>query len=322
MKIEDYLEQVFSEKHTIQEFSQADRLPIFLRNEYLFFECKIHGVQCVLLKMQTERILPDKILKHLSKLRELGAERAVLMFDDLRSYQRKNLVTHRIPFIVPGKQIYLPFICLDFNEIVTLKQLPVKQFTAVMQCVFIAILHQQGDAVMTTDLRKKLGISAASVSRVLRQLASIGLVEESGKATRKQYRRIATIEFWEKGRKHLMDPVQKTIYLKELPQHIKAFYSRDSALSRLSMLSEPSHITYAISKASLGEIPAEDIFQMDEIDGHHHFCEVEIWKYDPGLFAQGEVVDRFSLYAAYPEHDDPRMEIELEAILKEVLCEV
>ena len=322
MTIDDYLEQVFGEKYTVQQYSQADSLPLFLRNEYLFFECKIHGVQCVLLKMQTERILADKIMKHMSKLRELGIERSVLIFDDMRPYQRKNLVHNRIPFIVPGRQIYLPFICLDFNETITLKQPRIEKFTVTMQCVYIAILKQKSDDVKTGELRKKLGISTASTSRTLRQLASMGLVKEQGKATRKQYQRISRKEFWEKGKLYLMDPVQKTIYVAKLPEHIKAFFSKDSALAKLSMLSEPSHISYAISKASFAEIPAEDIMQMDEIDEHLQFCELEIWKYDPALFAQNDVVDVFSLYSEYPEHEDPRVEIELEAILKEVLCEV
>lgn len=322
MTIEDYLEQVFGEKHTVHKYSQADSLPLFLRNEYLFFECKIHGVPCVLMEMQTERILADKILKHMSKLREMGIERAVLIFDDLRSYQRKNLVANRIPFIVPGRQIYLPFICLDFDETTTLKQPPVEKFTSTMQSVFIAILNQTSDEVKTSELRKLLDISTASTSRTLRQFASMGLVEEQGKATRKQYRRISQKAFWEKGKAHLMDPVHKNIFLAELPEHIKAFYSKDSALSRLSMLSEPSHDTYAISKATFGKIPANNILQADELDERQPFCEVEIWRYDPGLFAQGDVVDVFSLYAEYPEHEDPRVEIELEVILKEVLCEV
>lgn len=322
MTIEDYLERVFGEKHTVQQYSQADSLPLFLRNEYLFYECRIHGVQCLLIKMQTERILAEKILKHMSKLRVLGIERAVLIFDDLRSYQRKNLVANRIPFIVPGRQIYLPFICLDFNETTTLKQPPVEKFTAVMQCIFIEILNQKNDVVLTSALRKKLDISTASVSRALRQFAKLGLVMESGKATRKQYRRISRQAFWEKGKVHLMDPVHKTVYLAELPEHIKTFFSKDSALARLSMISEPRHITYAISKAAFAEIPAEDIMQMDEIDEHLQFCEVEIWKYDPAVFAQNDVVDVFSLYSEYPEHEDPRVEIELEAVLKEVLCEV
>ena len=119
-----------------------------------------------------------------------------------------------------------------------------------------------------------------------------------------------------------MDPVSKTICLAELPEHVKAFYSKDSALARLSMLSEPSHTSYAISKASVAEIPQEKILQADEIDDLHPSCEMEIWKYDPGLFAQADVMDVFPLYAELPEHEDPRVEIELEAILKEVLCEV
>jgi len=322
MTIEDYLEQVFGEKYTVQLYSQAESLPLFLRNEYVFFECQIHGIQCMLMKMQTERILADKILKHMSKLREMGIERAVLIFDDLRSYQRKNLVANRIPFIVPGRQIYLPFICLDFNETTTLKLPPVEKFTATMQSVFIAILNQASDEVKAGELRKMLDISTASTSRTLRQFASMGLVEEQGKATRKKYRRISRKAFWEKGKVHLMDPVHKTIFLAELPEHIKAFYSKGSALSRLSMLSEPSHDTYAISKASFAEIPANIIFQADELDERHPFCEVEIWKYDPGLFTQGDVIDAFALYAEYQGHEEPRVEIELEAILKEVLCEV
>jgi hypothetical protein len=50
------------------------------------------------------------------------------------------------------------------------------------------------------------------------------------------------------------------------------------------------------------------------------YCRIEVWKYDPGLFAKKGVVDIFSLYAEYAEENDPRVGIEFEQLLKEELC--
>ena len=319
LNIEDYLENVFKERVKIHKYSKTKKLPLFLQNEYEFFECEIQGVHCVLMKLLTERILIEKLIKHFNKLREFGVETPILIFDDLRSNQRNILVANRIALIVPGKQIYLPFICLDFNEIIKLKQPIIKKFTAGMQSVFLYIIYNKKE-VITGEIAKELKISTASANRAIRQFVALGLVAESGHTTRKRYIRIPKREYWEKGKNHLINPVQKIIYLSEIPKNLKVYFSYDSALSKMSMLNEPANEIYAVNKKCFTGISSEYILDNEILDGKEYY-KVEVWKYNPELFARDGSVDVFSLFAEYIEEDDPRVEIELENILKEALCE-
>jgi hypothetical protein len=44
--------------------------------------------------------------------------------------------------------------------------------------------------------------------------------------------------------------------------------------------------------------------------------EIEVWSYAPSLFAEGEVVDRLSLYLSLKESKDERIEAAREEMVK------
>ena len=51
------------------------------------------------------------------------------------------------------------------------------------------------------------------------------------------------------------------------------------------------------------------------------WVRLEVWKYDPGLFATNGVVDDLSLLLSFKEAKDERIGIESERLLGELLCE-
>lgn len=320
MPIKDYLEEVFEEEINIEFYEEAKKLPLFLNNEYEFYKCRVHGNDCILLKLKSERILIDKIQKHFVKFKEYGNEKLVLIFDDLRSNQRRKLVSARIPFIVPNRQIYLPFICLDFSEKVNLVLPEAIKFNATSQSVFLYLLNSKDLEVHTKLVSEQLGIAYATANRAIRQMVTAGLIKESGVATRKQYHRIGKKQLWENGKHFLMNPVQQILYLKELPKDLEVYFTEDSALSKKTMLSEPRNPVYAINKKNAVLIDKKIMLNEYELDGVSFYI-IEVWKYDPGIFADSDVVDVFSLFALYTESEDPRIGIEFDELLEEALCE-
>lgn len=321
MDLDKYLTEVFGEKVMVKKFSDILKIPMFLTNEYEFFESKLQDNLYILLRVQSKRILIDKIKKHILKLRELGIERPVLVLEEMRASQRKLFVANRLAFIVPGKQIYLPFICLDFNEKISLKPTKIEKFTAATQCVYLHILNQTEKDVNTRQITEDLGIAQISANRAIRQLVSLGAIEESGPTTRKRYNRISKKDFWKKGKDYLIDPVQKKIYLSEKPKGIDLYLSNQSALAELSMIGDPHTESYAISKNDLEKIKKEMLIADYEADSISYLV-IEVWRYQPGLFTDKNIVDIFSLYAELKDQDDPRIEIEFEQLLEEALCEV
>ncbi len=320
MKIEKYLEEVFEEKSIIKQYSLMDDIPLYLANEYDFLQVNIHGDNCILIEIKTERIMIDKIFKNLLNLNKIDKNKKVLVFDELRSTQRKKLVKNRIAFIVPGSQIYLPWIYLDFNEKVNLKIDKINKFTIGQQVVFLYILNQNKEEVSPIDLVHALDLSMSSVNRAIRQLVQLGLLMESGSATRKKYKRVRRFEYWEKGKSFMISPVQRSEYIKEIPSGVDLFFSYDSGLSKISMLSDSKYVTYAVSKKEFNNISRNLVLKDYELDSMN-YVRIEVWKYDPCLFSNSDIVDIFSLYAAYMGENDPRVEKELEELIRMELCE-
>lgn len=320
MDLDNYLTEVFGEKVMVNKYNDILKIPMFLTNEYEFFESKLQDKLYVLLRVQSKRILIDKIIKHILKLRELGIERPVLILEDMRASQRKLFVVNRLAFIVPGKQIYLPYICLNLNEKILLKPAKIEKFTAATQCVYLHILNQIGQDVNTRQITLDLGIAQISTNRAIRQLVLLGAIEESGPTTRKRYNRISKKDFWKIGKDYLIDPVLKKIYLSEKPKGINLYLSNQSALAELSMVSD-SHIeSYAISKIDLEKINKDTLIADYEADSRVCLI-IEVWRYQPGLFTDNNIVDIYSLYAEFKDQEDPRIEIEFEQMLEEALCE-
>lgn len=320
-KIEKYLEEVFEEKMIIEEYLKSNQIPLFLANEYDFSIVKIHGHICTLMKLNSDRIITEKIIKNIKKLEEIDQNKKVLVIDELRSSQRKNLVRNRIPFIVPGIQIYLPFIFLDFKEAIIKKINAVEKFTIGQQLVYLSILRQEKDEVLPLKLVEKLNLSMSSVNRAVRQLVELELLVEVGKSTRKKYYRIKRLEYWLKGCTYLISPVQRIEYIKDLPSGISSFISYDSGLSKISMLVESKIVTFAIYKKEFEKVSRKLVLKDYELDSMNYF-RIEVWKYDPGLFSKTDIVDVFSLYAVYKGEDDPRVDKELEKLIRMELCEV
>lgn len=316
-----YLNEQLDENVEMKPFKGLNKLPLFLTNEYKFSECRIHDLDCVLMEKEDTKFSVDKITKHLLKTKEFGVERPVLIFTDLDSGKRRKLVMRRVPFIVPGKQLYLPFVYINFTEKVAKVTNKIDKFTAATQMIFIQILLADEKEILTRELGEELGLTMMTINRGIRQLVTIGIVEEIGLGTKKRYFRMNRKLCWEVGKNYMINPISKVKYLKFLNNEINLICSSDSALSALTMLNSGRDISYALDKLRFDKIEPTLIIKESDVDEELECIRVERWKYDPHLFSKQGNIDIFSLYAIYQEDNDPRIEIELENLIEEAICE-
>ncbi|WP_207736364.1 helix-turn-helix domain-containing protein [Fusibacter ferrireducens] len=321
MDMIDYLKEQLDETVEIKPFKGVKKLPLFLTNEYKFSECKIHDLDCILMEKEDIKFSIDKIIKHLKKVKEFGVERPVLIFNDLDSGKRRKLVIRRVPFIVPGKHLYLPFIFINFTEKVTNVSNKFDKFTAATQMIYIRILLSKENEIVTREIGEELGLSMMTINRGIRQLVSLGIVEEIGLGTKKKYYRMNKKFCWEAGKKYMIPPISKVKYLKHSNNVNHQISSSDLALSALTMMSSEKVISYALDKYSFDQIEPTLIIKESDVEDDMEAVRVERWKYNPNLFSKDGIIDVFSLYAIYQEDNDPRVEIELEQLIEEALCE-
>lgn len=321
MDVVAYLSEQLDESVEIKPFNDLKKLPPFLTSEYKFSECQIHNLDCVLVQAEDRKFSIDKITKHLSKLKDFGVERPVMVFKALDSGKRRKLVMNRVPFIVPGKQLYLPFVFINFTEKVDKTPSKMDKFTAAAQIIFIKILLMDQNEIITREFAEELGLTVMTVNRVIRQFITMGFVEESGLGTKKKYFKTNKRICWEAGKNYMISPIGKVVYLKKLNNEINSICSSDSALAAMTMINHNRHTYIALGKHQFDQIDSAIAIKETEIDDDLEYVRVERWKYNPKLFSKDGNIDVFSLYAIYSEANDPRIEIELEELIEEALCE-
>jgi hypothetical protein len=95
----------------------AGKLPYFLQDAFEVRELKLLDRQ-ILLAIDKR---PDKpglanVRGQMNKLRQLAGMPVVYVTGTLASYERKRLIEQKVPFLVPGNQLYLPDLGIDLRE--------------------------------------------------------------------------------------------------------------------------------------------------------------------------------------------------------------
>ena len=288
INIKDYLKENFDKKTEIIEIKNKN-IPIYLKQKYSIYKTMICDKDCLLLISKDNKILVKQLLKHIEQFNALGYEHIVFCFKNINTEQRKRLLDYKIAYIIPYIQIYLPFIYLSINEKYK-KEITINTFSPSTQLVYIEILLNQSENIEINEIIQKTKLSRMTINRAMRELIQLGVVYTNGKNTRKEYKRLEKEKYWSIGKKYLKSPVKKAIWITQ--EKIDEVYAGDSALEHLTMM---------------------NAFE-------YNCCKVEIWNYDPQLFAdENNNVDIISLYSSFMNLDDERVHIELEELMEEYL---
>lgn len=74
-------------------------------------------VTCILVaEKRSEEQTPAIIRKHLNLLQQKSGFEPIYFRESISAYNRKRLIENKISFIVPGNQMYLPFLGIDLRE--------------------------------------------------------------------------------------------------------------------------------------------------------------------------------------------------------------
>ena len=309
-----YIANTLGVEVNTEPWEGKSKLPFFLIDRYYFNKAVLDGVSCLFMKPKSEPDTLTAIKKHIAKVREAEPLTVVLELDGMTARRRKSLIEARIPFVAPGCQIYLPFLGIALNERYTSVKTPVETLMPSSQLLLFHYLYQNESELRTGKTAESFNISAMQISRAIKQLTALGLVTARKDGVRLI---ISGIEnryaLFEKAKPYLLNPVRKRLYAErnELPDGLPlAGYS---ALSELSMLSEPPAAAFAFF-GRVGSLSGSEIL----VDNTTQ-AEVEVWRYDPVLLSKRpEIVDTLSLIASLPADDDPRVEQAIDELLSDL----
>lgn len=319
-QFEHYLAGMTQERIAASPLAGEKRLPHFLRQLYSFYSLRF-GVRAylgVFLKDQ-EQFKPSAFVKHLRQLPLDEMEGYCLVAQSLPAYVRKKLIENGIPFVVPGSQLFWPALGLAMQQRGSWRQ-PLTKTEQLSPATQVVILHALtghiDEAITPKSLAERLGYTAMTMTRALDEIEAHGL----GTVTREGRERRLFFSggrktLWEQARSLLRNPVREAVRLMEpdVPVSFRLL-AGESALAARTILGYPFTPVYAVDRKGWKIIQKNDaeVIPVEETGT----CTLQIWRYNPALFAADGCVDIFSLYLSLQDERDERVESALDEMME------
>ena len=152
----------------IQPWDGRADLPFFLRDQYTFYQTNIMTLPCILMVANNKQeSTPAVIRKNIDLLRpRTGKAEIIYIRKQLNSFNRKRLVEQKVCFIIPGNQMYLPLLGMDFREHFRKLQSQPETLSPSAQVIILhALLKVKQDILRLNDLASQYGYSVMTMSR-------------------------------------------------------------------------------------------------------------------------------------------------------------
>jgi DNA-binding MarR family transcriptional regulator len=316
----EYVEGALSISIEPRPWEKSSELPQYLRARYRFFHMDVLGTDCVLMADTDEGgQTPAVIGKHVDQVRSRHDVEVVYVRHAVTSYNRKRLIEQKVPFIVPGNQMYLPSLGIDLRE--HLKRLRGKKavFSPSTQALLLHVLwKKETDKATPAVIAQRLGYSAMTMTRAFDELEAAGIGEHSVRGKERHLHFVESGKFlWEKVLPYLNTPARKRLYIASSMQPRNGCLAGQSALARYTLLSEPKIQVFAFSSYEWKTQMQQDKFLGLAAPEPGAF-EIELWKYAPAHFAKDGTVDRLSLYLSLKDSADERVQSALDVLLGEM----
>lgn len=314
--LKSYLNEALSISVNVHPWKNPDNIPFFLIDSYEFYKFSILEQSCLLMVPKEDiEITPGLVGKHYNQVQKNCNDWIIYAQSSLSSYNRKRLIEHGIPFIIPGNQMYLPQLGIDLREhFRKLQSKEHKPFSPAAQAVIIyALVRQTNEKLTSSLLAEKLGYTLMTINRIFVELKAVQVGEFFQEGRERWWTFSNKQALWKKTAPLLRSPVKKRIWLKNNQPKIIAGLT---ALSHFSSLAPPLLPVFATStyqwetwkKLGLKELPSTDGADV----------ELEIWYYNPTFFATNGFVDPFSLYLSLKSSQDERIESALKELMEKI----
>jgi hypothetical protein len=316
-RISQYLQETLGVTVLPTQWPEEGRLPLFLRREYSFYKADILELPCLLMVDRGEGNSAAAIRKHMDQVGLKWDGEIIYVRGQVASHRRKRLIEQKVPFIVPGNQIYLPMLGVDLREYFRQLRRVSPTLSPATQLVLLNVLLRSGDRIYTpADLAEQLGYSKMTMTRAFNELEAEDLADISMRGRQRGLNiKGDRLDGWQKALPLLLSPVKRRRHVRLTAGNRIGPIAGLSALARHSMLAAPSTATIATSLERWKAIQQKDDFAEVGADDPESL-EVEIWSYDPELLSEGEVVDRLSLFLSLRDNEDERVEATLQEMME------
>jgi hypothetical protein len=321
-KAEAYARDAFDVGLTLEPL-QLSALPYYISDRYHLWRGAMFGRACIFMAarpIETPEGLDD-VLRHREVVhKHWPADVIVLLYDGLTPRRRKKLIADRLAFMVPGAQLFIPELLLEFREGRVAKApvtRAVDRLSPTAQLVVVSALLRQGiDGANATSLARRFGVAAMSMSRAFDELQGVG-VADAHRVGRERtlHMKVDGRELWRQIERQLQSPVRKVrrVFIPD-PDRFPGLIAGESALAIYTALAPPRIQTQAVAAAGWNRLVREHA--LGESAEYDEGEDVQTWTYDPSVLAEAGIIDRVSLYLSVRDHTDERVAQAAEQLLE------
>ena len=264
------------------------KFPAYLQELYNFY----HGVileQPMLLVEFTgdDPLSPGLYKKHQTLFDLITKVPIVFVFRTLPSYHRTRLSLQGINYIIPNTQIFMPFLMILCDKISASLTIPGTISPSAQELLLYYFLHSNNE-LSYEMLEKGTGMPYPTVCRAVDTLKKASLCEVVGNHRKTIYFEEDKNILLKNSLQMMKSPVTKVIYADSVPEG--AVMAGASALSAYSKVQSDGYRHVAISR--------DDYKRLRDfsIDDRYLPVHIQVWRYDPNLFAHEGRVDKISLF--------------------------
>ena len=309
-----YLHDVLGIAPELTRWQEVGTVPYFLQDAYDFWDLTLADQRILLaIERQGGQARLANIRGHMEKLRSLTGRPVVYVTHALASYQRKRLIADKVPFVVPGNQMYLPDLGIDLREHFRRPSgVTGAKLSPATQAILIAAMLQETswERWAPAKLATQLGYSAMTASRAVQELTATGIAKANrSPGERSLHLERSKAETWEYAESMLRSPVKRRLWTTAVDRRpSNARVAGLSALSRLTSIVAPEVEIVATTKFVLDrgveELP----------EPARGSIEWQIWRYSPALLTTGDTVDPLSLALSLRDTGDDRIQMALDEL--------
>ena len=288
-------------------------LPYFVESNYNLFSMGLFNRE-ILLVVLKENIPAEQLKKHLNIIQKAFQLLTVAVLQPIEAYNRLRLIEKKVPFIIAGKQMFMPQLLIDLKEFgVGVSE---KQETMQPAAQLLVLFHLQVESLEGFNLKtiaEKLEYNSATITRAVKYFLSINLCVLHGTKDKFLHFNFSKHELWSKSESLMFNPIKKTTYYAGVLNDNGLKKTNINALSDYSDLNPTIMAFYAAKPGYIQQLRNENPTQTGQLEGD--VC-IEEWKYDPQKLSNIDTVDKLSLYLCLRENMDERVQDALEQLIK------
>ena len=309
--MEVFLKDIFGIEAVCQKFYDFAGLSHLLVDAYDYILVEINEVKFLAIAPVYEQPTIPTLVNHMKKIS--SAKNLPVVYHPRSLTYSKSLLQQKVPFIVDGKQTYLPFLGTFLQAIGDERNKNVR-FSLPAQLLTMMYFYSREPVLYIKKAVEFLPYSAMSITRAMRELeASELFYVEKDKQNNVLRSQLAKQELFEELKARFNSPIWKCGYIDNECVSNDMVLAGEDALAEKSMLANTLPAKYAAYK----KIVDIGVLNSELLDSKKQ-SELQLWSYDPLLFSQLDIPDPISLAVSLMDVRDERVEQALDVIMEEV----